>query len=150
MNNIPRRNRLDLCKPAELAIYTAVGQVEQMGASPALTNAIVKLNEARDLVADFVDQSLKTWRDIESYEDAVEMRPVDEDDIIYPTDRPHIVAFKQLCHITKVVNGNFEADFNNSDQKKWYQVFHGSGSGFGFSTCFYHTINFKMNCYFFS
>jgi hypothetical protein len=73
------------------------------------------------------------WRNIETYEDAVEMRPVDEDDIIYPTDRPHIVAFKQLCHITKTVNGNWEADFNDTKQPKWEQVFLSSGSGFVFS-----------------
>jgi hypothetical protein len=78
----------------------------------------------------------RDWRDIDSYEDAVEMRPVDEDDIIYPTDRPHIVALKKLCHITKVVNGNWEADFNDSKQPKWEQVFLSSGSGFDFSYSF--------------
>jgi len=79
----------------------------------------------------------KDWIEIESYEDCVEMRPVDEDDIIYPTDRPHIVAFKQLCHITKTVNGDFVADFENPNQKKWEQIFASSGSGFGFSSSTY-------------
>ena len=87
-NEIPRRNRLDLCKPAEISIYNAMEQVEEMGASEELTQAIIKLQEAKELVADFVDKSIRTWRDIENYEDAVEMRPVDEDDII---DRKSVV-----------------------------------------------------------
>jgi len=73
------------------------------------------------------------YRNIDSYEDAVEMRPVDEDDIIYPTDRPHIVAYKQYCHIVKAINGNWKADYNDPNQKKWFPVFLSSGSGFGFS-----------------
>jgi len=86
------------------------------------------------LIETFGEKSFITdWRNIESYEDAVEMRPVDEDDIIYSTDRPHIVAFKQLCHITKLVNGDWIADFNDSDQPKYEQVFLSSGSGFDFS-----------------
>lgn len=89
------------------------------------------------LIEEFGEKSfVNDWRNIESYEDAVEMRPVDEDDIIYPTDRPHIVAFKQLCHITKLVNGDWIADFNDPKQPKYEQVFLSSGSGFDFSLSF--------------
>ena len=56
MNNSPRRNQLDQCTPAELAIYTAMYEVEMVGADVRLTNAVIKLNEARNLVADFVDK----------------------------------------------------------------------------------------------
>jgi hypothetical protein len=88
----------------------------------------------KELIEAFGETSFITdWRDIKTYEDAVEMRPVDEDDIIYQTDRPHIVAFKQLCHITKAVNGEWEADLNDPNQRKWEQVFLSSGSGFDFS-----------------
>lgn len=132
-SEIPRRNNLSLCQPAELAIYTAVEQVEKLCASVKLTDAIMKLNEARELVADFIDQSEKDWRDIKTYEDAVEFRPVDEDDVIYPTDRPHIVDYKKVCHIVKAINGNWRADYNNEDQRKWFPVFLSSGSGFVFS-----------------
>lgn len=52
---VPRRNRLDLCTRAELAIYKAMEEVEKLGASVKLTDAIIKLSEARELVADFVD-----------------------------------------------------------------------------------------------
>jgi len=88
----------------------------------------------KELAEEFGEKSFITdWRNIETYEDAVEMRPVDEDDIIYTTDRPHIVAFKKLCHITKVVNGKWTADLADPNQRKWEQVFLSSGSGFDFS-----------------
>ena len=54
-NEFPRRSRLDLCKPAELAIYNAIQEVEKMGADIKLTDAIVKLQEAKELVADYID-----------------------------------------------------------------------------------------------
>ena len=76
---------------------------------------------------------IKDWSDIKTYEDAVEFRPVDEDDIIYPTDRPHIVDYKQLCHIKKAINGDWQADYTNEDQRKWFPVFRSAGSGFDFS-----------------
>lgn len=135
-NKIPRRNSLDLLKPAELAIRTAMEQVELLGASPALTDAIMKLNEASELVADFVDKAIKTWTDLKTYEDAVEMRPVDADDQIFPTDRPHIVAYKQLCHIIKTINEGWRPDWSNTNQRKWWPWFKlSSGFGFSFSFC---------------
>lgn len=54
-NTIPRRSRLDLNQPAELAIYEAMLAVEKMPADTRLTHAVIKLQEARDLVADFID-----------------------------------------------------------------------------------------------
>jgi hypothetical protein len=50
-----QRNRMDLWTPAELAIYNAMREVEKMPASVTLTNAVIKLNEAQSLVADFLD-----------------------------------------------------------------------------------------------
>lgn len=54
-NDFPRRNRLDKMNPAELAIYNAMQEVEKLGASEGLTQAITLLSEAKDLVSDFVD-----------------------------------------------------------------------------------------------
>lgn len=54
-NQIPRRNRLDLLTPAELAIYKAVLEVEKIGSNLLLTDAIILLNQAKNKVADFVD-----------------------------------------------------------------------------------------------
>lgn len=55
MNEFPRRNRLDLNTAAELAIYNAMQEVEKIGADEKLTQAIVKLQEAKNLVSDFID-----------------------------------------------------------------------------------------------
>ena len=54
-NQIPRKSRLDLNTPAELAIRNAMTEVEKAGAAVQLTNPIIKLQEAFDLVADWED-----------------------------------------------------------------------------------------------
>lgn len=54
-NEIPRRNRLDQNTPAELAIRAAVDAVEALPADVRLTGAVVLLQQARELVADYVD-----------------------------------------------------------------------------------------------
>lgn len=52
---IPRRNYMpDWCE-AEKAIYNASIEVEKMGADVKLTDAVIKLSEARELVADYID-----------------------------------------------------------------------------------------------
>jgi len=56
MENFPRRNQLDKCTPAELAIFNAMQEVEKVGADLKLTAAIQKLQEAKELVADYVDE----------------------------------------------------------------------------------------------
>lgn len=55
MNNIPRRARLDLNEPAELAIWNAVQEVENLGADVRLTNAVNLLSQAKELVSNFID-----------------------------------------------------------------------------------------------
>jgi hypothetical protein len=55
MDTIPRRARLDQFTPAERAIYEAMKAVEDLPADKRLTDAVVLLGRARDLVADFVD-----------------------------------------------------------------------------------------------
>ncbi len=59
-NEIPRRIRLDLNTPAELAIYNAMQEVENVGADVKLTEAVILLSKARDLVADYVDSKIPT------------------------------------------------------------------------------------------
>ena len=41
--------------PAERSIYDAIQEIEKVGADTRLTNAVVKLSEAKDCVADFID-----------------------------------------------------------------------------------------------
>ena len=55
-NGFPRRIRTDLQTPAEAAIRNAIVEVEKAGAHPRLTDAVVLLGQARDAVADFVDE----------------------------------------------------------------------------------------------
>lgn len=54
-NEIPRRIRLDLMTPAERAITDAGAAVEKAGCDVRLTDALNLLWQARDKVADFVD-----------------------------------------------------------------------------------------------
>lgn len=60
MNTIPRRYQLDKLTPAEVVIYNAILMVDELEADVRLTDAIIKLNEAKHLVADFVDEQLNT------------------------------------------------------------------------------------------
>lgn len=52
-----RRIRVDLLTPAELAIRAAVLVVEEAGAHPLLTDAVILLQQAREKVADWVDKT---------------------------------------------------------------------------------------------
>ncbi len=55
-NDISRRNRVDKMSPVELTIRDAVKQIEELGCSIGLTEAINHLHKARELVADFIDK----------------------------------------------------------------------------------------------
>lgn len=59
MNTIPRRAIIDQNTPAELAIHNAIQEVEKMGCDVRLTKAVILLSEAKDLIADVVDEGLK-------------------------------------------------------------------------------------------
>lgn len=54
-DGIPRRIRVDLYTPAETAIRNAMLAVEDAGAHPLLTDAVILLGQAKDKVADFVE-----------------------------------------------------------------------------------------------
>ena len=58
-NEFPRRNRLDLNTSAEKAIYDAIQEVEKAGADPKLTDVVVMLGKAKDLLSDYVDDKIK-------------------------------------------------------------------------------------------
>jgi hypothetical protein len=55
VNGFPRRNRMDLWCPAEKAIQDATWKVEEAGAHPLLTEAVILLGQAREKVADFIE-----------------------------------------------------------------------------------------------
>lgn len=54
-DEIPRRIDLQRMTPAELAIRVATLAVEEVGAHPLLTEAVILLGQAREKVADYVD-----------------------------------------------------------------------------------------------
>ena len=60
-NQIKRRNRIDLCTPAENAIRTAVDEVEKLGAHPTLTDIVNELHAVREKLADYVDAFVKLY-----------------------------------------------------------------------------------------
>src|SRR5690349_2059222 len=51
-----RRIDIQRLTPAETAIRNAMIAVEEVGADPLLTDAVILLQQARDKVADYVDQ----------------------------------------------------------------------------------------------
>jgi len=55
---IPRRARLDVNTPAELAIRDAICAVEDAGCHQLLTEAVNLLQDAREKVADYVDRKV--------------------------------------------------------------------------------------------
>ncbi len=56
INGIARRIQLDHFEPSEIAIYNAMQEVEKIGADLRLTQAVTLLAEARNLVADYIEE----------------------------------------------------------------------------------------------
>lgn len=54
--NIPRRIQVERMVPAELAIRSAIQEVEKLAADARLTEAVILLNKAQDKVADYIDE----------------------------------------------------------------------------------------------
>lgn len=54
-HDVPRRQRLDLNTPAELAISKAVNEIEKMGAHPDLTAINNDLLDLRDKLSDYIE-----------------------------------------------------------------------------------------------
>jgi len=50
-----RRNDLSLMSPTELAIHKAMAELEMIGADPKLTEATIHLQEALNIVSDWLD-----------------------------------------------------------------------------------------------
>lgn len=59
-NQIPRRIRLDLMTDAEKAIRNAINEVEKAGADPKLTDVVIMLSQAKELLSDYVDENQQT------------------------------------------------------------------------------------------
>ena len=57
--SIPRKIRLDLMTPPEVALRAALAAVEGMPADVRLTQASMKVSEALDLVSAYVDEQMR-------------------------------------------------------------------------------------------
>ncbi len=57
-NGFPRAIRVDLFSPAERSIWAARGIVEEAGADPLLTDAVILLTDAQRKVAEYVDRQI--------------------------------------------------------------------------------------------
>lgn len=55
VDGMPRRCRLDLLTPAEIALWQATSMIEDSGAHPLLTDAVTFLKQAREKLADYVE-----------------------------------------------------------------------------------------------
>jgi len=53
----PRRNKLWLNTQAELAIFNAIQEVETVGADVRLTEIVIMLGQAKDLLSDYIDNT---------------------------------------------------------------------------------------------
>jgi len=58
LNEMPRRIKLDSQLPAELAIGIAIYEVEKLGADVKLTDAVIALEKALNLVSDYIDEQV--------------------------------------------------------------------------------------------
>lgn len=54
---MPRRSKMYLMVPAEIAIQEAIWKVESVGADNRLTEAVILLAKARDLISDYLDEN---------------------------------------------------------------------------------------------
>lgn len=98
--DIPRRNRIDLMTPAELAIREAMLKVEEAGCDVLLTDAVNLLHEAQERVADFVD---KVPRKEKNYEqeaiDFLKRAAVENCRIVSSNDLHHeVIVDAQVNH----------------------------------------------------
>ena len=55
-DTVPRRARIELMTPAELAIRNAILAVDEAGCDALLTEAVILLSRAKDKVGDYVDK----------------------------------------------------------------------------------------------
>lgn len=56
---IPRRVQMNRWTPAEMDIYNAIQAVEKVGAHPKLTEVVILLGKAREVLADYIDKTLE-------------------------------------------------------------------------------------------
>lgn len=101
MSEIPRRCRIDLMSPAELAIREAMGAVEDMAADVRLTDAVILLGAAKDSVADYIDNIGPVRRLVRFESDAPE-RETRPDDIGLSIDMLDVDRLREWARLLLV------------------------------------------------
>jgi hypothetical protein len=99
----------------------------------SLVDYISNLSD-NDLKKFFDEIKLKTdrpfdYRDIKTYEDALNFCALDKINVINDCDTKDIVALKKLRHIYKAINNGWVPDYTNSKQYKYYPWFKVLSSG---------------------
>jgi len=61
--DIKRRHRADQWEPSEKLIQDAIWEVEKIGADEKLTEAVILMAKAKELVSDFIDSKSSTLGD---------------------------------------------------------------------------------------
>jgi hypothetical protein len=79
---------------------------------------------------------------IKTFEEACALLSIDATTALpYPTpenaDQENTHAFVMLKIISKALRGDWQPDWNDSDQLKWFPYFQSNGAGFGFSCTIY-------------
>jgi len=81
-------------------------------------------------------------KEIKNYADVhikLERELLREDDFRFlPEDQiKKMLAFHKIKNIEKLLNGNWKADFNDTNQKKWYPYFEKTFGGWRLGGCYY-------------
>ena len=83
-----------------------------------------------------------TTKKIKSFEEACAAQGLDATTVLpYPTpenaDQENTNAFVKLKIIAKALRGDWEPDWKNYDQRKWFPYFEANDAGFGFSYTYF-------------
>lgn len=83
--------------------------------------------------------NLKEIKDYADVHIKLERELLREDDFRFlPEDQiKKMLAFHKIKNIEKLLNGNWKADFNNINQRKWYPYFEKASGGWRLSSCYY-------------
>jgi len=104
-------------------------------ASESLREILISTFGADTFKQNVIDQ-IKTFSD--AYDNADRNTRAEYDCQVHFALSKHIVARLKLILIAKVLRGDWEPDFSNTNQQKWFPVFKfSSGSGFDFSGSHY-------------
>lgn len=83
---------------------------------------------------------LKKIKDYADIHISLQRELLREDDFRFlPEDQiKKMLAFHKIKNIEKLLNGNWKADFNDNNQRKWYPYFEKTSGGWRVGSCHFH------------